>query len=863
MTSVRILCASLVGLFLIFLKDNSKCCIVTGFLPPKPNISQLKAISDKQSLVVSWLGKRKDPVSDIYEIQISRTEKHTIIYSTNVSVSAGNSSEYTWTWISDLPLECADHSVRIRNLCNQSVASPWSNWITNYGVKENVKSKIFPIQRVLMEGTSAIFCCVPPQGVNITSMNVGSIQYPLMSIGARVKAVTVHNLTISKTLIKVLLLTCTEATGKENSVWNYISFPPQKPRNLSCATSDRATINCTWDSGRKRDPFDKNIQTHTLHIQNSNQAPIKCTPLGCTFPVVPQMQEYNISVVVKDMLGEEMESYSFNIADRVFPVLERVRVNPGVADANVSWSVMGNLTQMNLLCQVSTIPDSIIQLSCNSSSGLCKVTVDNLHPGMGYFTRVRCSVDGKFWGAWTQPTRFTTCPLVTLDLWRRIKQLSDSHIRHITLLWSPHVVSREAVNIQGYTLQWSHENQIQTELKDSEQRQTEVSIGPGKCEFTVQAVLRTGSSIPVRITIPPLNHTEIFLVRRRLKSTTAGGFSLSWDEQSFVTCGYTVEWCILGSVVPCTVQWLKLPKENNTVFLPAEHFKAGRRYSFHIYGCTENGHKLLEIQTGYSQELKSVQSPSLVYPVQSTSSSVTLEWHYNEDDPALPAFIIGYLVKVQEVGSDMLPGQAANCFEVTVADPLQKSVTFEGLHQNQEYICSISALTKEGPGIAASITIRTRRNYFAHIAKILIPILLLLACAFVLWPQRKMLKSGLREIFVYPAGMNIKTPEFDNYLYEMDQRLQSQRVEDCICCDIEILNIKPLLDETTTIGNPELTNTLCSTISQSALSITPSSCVVLQTDYHPQAAVVWDRPTPQQMTCITNKSYLHCCQELP
>lgn len=61
--------------------------------------------------------------------------------------------------------------------------------------------------------------------------------------------------------------------------------------------------------------------------------------------------------------------------------------------------------------------------------------------------------------------------------------------------------------------------------------------------------------------------------------------------------------------------------------------------------------------TSFSSE--SVQCPSLVEPVQITSSSVTLEWHYNEEDPAHPAFITGYLVMVHEVGSDKLPGRAA------------------------------------------------------------------------------------------------------------------------------------------------------------------------------------------------------------
>lgn len=39
-------------------------------------------------------------------------------------------------------------------------------------------------------------------------------------------------------------------------------------------------------------------------------------------------------------------------------------------------------------------------------------------------------------------------------------------------------------------------------------------------------------------------------------------------------------------------------------FCFAGNFQAGCRLTFNIYGCTENGHKLLEIQTGYTQELR-------------------------------------------------------------------------------------------------------------------------------------------------------------------------------------------------------------------------------------------------------------------
>lgn len=43
--------------------------------------------------------------------------------------------------------------------------------------------------------------------------------------------------------------------------------PPQKPRNLSCATSDMKTVTCSWDSGRERDQSDLNEQKHTLYIK--------------------------------------------------------------------------------------------------------------------------------------------------------------------------------------------------------------------------------------------------------------------------------------------------------------------------------------------------------------------------------------------------------------------------------------------------------------------------------------------------------------------------------------------------------------------------------------------------------------------
>uniref|UniRef100_UPI0037E7C2D6 leukemia inhibitory factor receptor isoform X2 n=1 Tax=Semicossyphus pulcher TaxID=241346 RepID=UPI0037E7C2D6 len=839
---------NLLGLYLIFSQLRG-CCFESALQPPRPSISHLQAISDKQSLLVSWQLNHSGLVGPIYELQIGRTENRTIIYNRNVSLLSMASHEYSWSWTSDLPLECVDHSVRIRLFYNQSGPSPWSDWKTNYGAQAKDKTEIFPFQRVLREGSSAMFCCVPPRGVNITSISINNSPHPLVSVGARVKAITVETLTIPTSFIlPALAISCSSATGKVREIWNYVSTPPQKPRNLSCVTSDMKTVTCTWDSGSNQEPHDFKKQTHTLHIENSDQAPINCEKSSCTFPAVPLQEEYNISVVVKDQLGEETESYSFNISDRVFPVVRWDRVSPGVTDTTVSWFVQGNITQLNLLCKVTTDPESTTEVSCSSVSGFCNVTLEHLLPNTRYTTRVCCSADGRLWGERTQAVGFTTYLLVTLDVWRRIKQLPDLHSRQVTLLWTPPVPgSAAADNIRGYRVQWSQGGKNRSQWKDSGQTQAEVSIGPGQCDFTVQADVHSGSTVPAHITVHQREDQENPPVEKRLSSRRGAGFNLSWDEQNTATCGYTVDWCTLGNAVPCTLRWVKLPEGNNKLFLAARDFKAGRRYTFNIYGCRDNGYRLLEIQTGYAQELKSVKSPSLVEPVRSTSSSVTLEWRYSEDNAAHPAFITGYLVTVQNIGSDILTGHATDLFNVSVADPWKKYVTIEGLQQNREYMFSVSALTKEGPGQAASITVRTKSNYFAHVAKILTPIMLLLGCTVLLWPQRKTLQSGLKAILFYPAGMNIKTPEFDSFLHETSQMLQSQKPEECRSCEIEILITRPPLRETA-LTDPEALNA----------PPPPLSCVPLQGEYCPQR---WDSAALQQSTCITNKTYFHTIEK--
>ncbi|XP_058493211.1 oncostatin-M-specific receptor subunit beta isoform X2 [Solea solea] len=853
MKSFRISFINLLCLYLRFSEDHGGRCSDTVWQLPEPTISHLEAVSDKQSLVVSWLLNHSSSAGGINEIQISRTEDHVIIYNKNVSARSVGSHGYEWTWTSDLPLECVDHFVRVRHFYNRSVPSPWSKWKANSGAKAKTIT-MFPRDQMLKVGSNATFCCVPPAGVNITSITLSDREYPLISIGAGVKAIAVENLRFPTHIFKFLILNCRDSTGISRSIMNRVSFPPQKPRNLSCVTSSMTTVTCTWDPGRKLHPNDRNKRTYTLHVENTDLAPIECQTWSCTFPSIPHLNEYNVTVVVKDKLGEEAQSYSFNISDRVFPVVKWDSVSPGVTDATMSWIIQGNFTQ--LCCQLTVNTKATTALNCSGINGPCKVKVEHLLPSTHYSTRVRCSANGMLWGNWTQPKPFMTHPLVTLNLWRKIKQLSYPYTRQVTLLWKMDVSGSAATETaKAYTVQWWPEGKNKTVWTDGGQTQAQVSIGPQQCDFTVKAVLHAGSSIPARITIPKLDDRENLPEEKRLSSGSAAGFNLSWSEWDQPTCGYTVEWCILGDPVS-PLQWKHIPEGNNTLLLPA-----GCRYTFNIYGCTENGHRLLEIQTGYSQELGAVPSPSLVEPVQTTSSSVTLEWRYSEDDPSHVAFITGYLVTVKEVGPNMLPCHSAamDVFNISVADPRRKSVTVEGLKQSQEYTFCVSALTKNGPGQPTSITIATRTDYSTQLVKILTFTLFSLSCIILLWCQRKLLKRRLTEVFVYPAGMSIKTPELISFLQQTGERVPSHKMEECITCDIEILNSHPPLVKPSTLReNRPVFMSTPSPGSQSSDSSPSPPCVVPVQDYCPHSVTpLREGPALQQITCMANKSYFY------
>ncbi|KAJ3604581.1 hypothetical protein NHX12_029321 [Muraenolepis orangiensis] len=323
--------------------------------------------------------------------------------------------------------------------------------------------RMFPSQLVMLKGTSPMICCVPPPGANITRMLLNKKQYPMMDIGDGVKAIKADHLTVPEGIFK--------------------KFP--------------------------------------LNPENPGKSSFVCDEALCQFPVVTDLEVYHISLRVSNPLGTQSARLSFNISDRVFPVVKLESISRGVTEVTVSWITEECRSPLDLLCQVA--------------------------------------LDGH-----------------------------ESPAMHVP------GSAREDI-FWAYEIQWSQAGENRTKRTYIRQRQAEISIGPGRCGFRVQAALQTGSSIPGYITVPPVNAGEQTVLEQRRKFSDR----LSWTSEDSVTCGYTVEWYSLESAL----QWRKLPRGNTSLHLNPRDFKAGHRYTFNVSGCTEEGYKLMEIQTGYFLEL--------------------------------------------------------------------------------------------------------------------------------------------------------------------------------------------------------------------------------------------------------------------
>ncbi|MFT7797328.1 leukemia inhibitory factor receptor-like [Arapaima gigas] len=746
---------------------------------PTPTNVTLNSDPRRQTLRVMWRGYERAPCYSgacTFQVQVARGTHTNVVNKSDVTVRAEN-GWWSWTWFSEWPLQCADHLVRVGGF-------NWTKWVVNEGKKEPQDGqlegiRLFPKQKVVIkEGSTQGFCCIPTNGSKIMAMNFNRRNYSASDIGDGVKGIIVENLSSTMTNGGVYFQ-CTDSSGENTWHMNYVTFLPQKPQNLTCETKNLRTVNCTWNPGRKPNLADKYKPNYTLLIQNSSKPAIQCQSSFCTFSTIPGWKKYNLTVMVMNDLGQESESYVSNLTDMVSLVPLHVSVEPGVHSADVSWSLEGDFSGMEIVCQIRSGVDSTpVEWTFQGLAGEYKGRLDALQSYTEYNVSVSCSLAGANQGSrtWVRSQLFRTqmkAPSVTLDLWRTIELFDQG--RNVTLLWKKSQNNSET-NIKSYQIVWDEQKNLSISTNDN---RAAVTIGLRRCEISVRAVNDAGSSKPATIIIPPME-----LVSgpppetKRLKNGTLKGFSLSWVADANATCGYTVEW-YSPSEDP-EVQWKTLPVNSTSLVLPADTFTfhSGHRYIFRIFGCTRDGHWLLEEQAGYTKEEKPTKRPVQVEVDFLTTAE--LRWTFQEDDPTHPGFITGYLVTVQWGNNSQ-----KSPYTIPVADPRLKTCTIPNLLEDMEFTVFVQAQTVAGLG-PQSDPVKNHPNYSGFL-KILASFLVLLGLGLLMCAFHKLTKDYILKVFCKPVKITVAILELDSSLYQVSEKIQVVQAEDCPCCEIEIL----------------------------------------------------------------------------
>ncbi|XP_053530444.1 leukemia inhibitory factor receptor isoform X2 [Ictalurus punctatus] len=773
-------------LFLVSAETTNTLDLMSGSSESAPLRVQV-CVKSSWSLQVRWTEHQNHTNSaQTYQVQIGQSEHLNIVAQTNVSKEAGVRF-VSWVWTSALPLQCADHSVRIRRVPgsgDRTVSGSWTDWTTHYG-QQNVssnRSRLFPTQEVLREGSSVFFCCIPPDGARVTALRFSNTPYPLINISHRVRAIRVLGLNVTKIGVNLI---CRDDSGNKRAVLNYVTFPPEKPKNLSCETRNLKNIVCSWTPGREPNLSSVRRRRYTLHILNSDGVMFPCDKRSssCEFPVLPDLIFYNISVVVKNSLGEERESYAFNITHRVFPVLEDMAVIPAALDAEVYWTLDGNFTGLQLTCQITMEPkNTTTELQCIGEECMrnLSVCVQQLQPSSQYSTRGRCAVQHNSWSSWSTTHTFSTEPLVTLDVWRRMEEENHRSGR-IRVLWRT-LSSSSHSTIEAYEVCVQQQNESRVCVKVTE-TQADVTVGDGVCDVSVRALTHTGLSLPSSITLPVLN-TDPTLKQKRIVGN-ADGFLLIWSELSSATCGYTLEWCMMGHLGPCDLQWRKLSANQTSLFLSANELRAGCRYTFNIYSCHSSGYQTHERHIGYLKEQKPLQAPDVHLSPSVSSHSITLEWSFDEENPTHPGFITGYTLTVH-------------------TEP-------DNTHD------------------------------YMLVLKVVTPLLLLIGCCCCLWSYRNTVRGIVVDVFIFPKHHNMKMMELDDDVYKVSKEIGALALEECESCDVEIMEqeapmrsfFDPDSDNEELMTATNLTYLLCSNTPEHAKHCGSSSSVyIISTSTH-------------------------------
>ncbi|XP_063310061.1 oncostatin-M-specific receptor subunit beta [Pelobates fuscus] len=751
---------------------------------------KLYNVSSQQRLIVKWNVNNTLHASDsdiVFHIQVSRANETNIICNHNYSTHISTTKQtFQWTWDSELPLECESHSVRIRwALVRQEGWSAWSAWQTHHG-ENNYRSKpiIYPHEKIVHEGSSVSFCCIPVKNQYVRKIQFKSTSYNMANGSPGTAVITVKNVSISASDGTNFICFC---NGSYNGTVLFVSKPPDQPSNISCETQDLKTLKCTWYPGALYNFDNKNgdgkmSPKYTLHEWISQKTSVCSARDSCSWTIEKNRAIYNFTLTAENQLGKRSVNTLVNVTESVRPFTpERLSViNITARSATLRWSLKVSYKDHPVLCQIglqkSTGDEELINKTIHGTSTsecISRLGKGTLHPYTTYTVKVRCAVISSLpkWSKWCKSITIRTLedvPTAPLDIWREVNESYGD--RMVTLHWKPLTAFHANGYIQHYNVTWQSLGELskpQFMNVFSPENSTHISIDSKPSVIRVTALNAAGSSPESEIRIPALSKDGFDQVQEEMTHNEDDGIFISWTSNPNLYHGYVVEWCNYPREDYCDLQWKKFNSSIHQHIIKSNAFRPGVRYHFQIYGSALDGEHLLERKAGYIEELAPSNYPrpkiGMVEP-----DIMHLEWKDYAINDLQEGFIRGYnihikppegICELKKSEADIVSGDSQQC-TFFIQDPLKKTFTIKQLKPNTKYEVAVAAVTKGGESSFAFGEVLTPSDTNGAILAMVVPVVIFLITALMLlvvgcW-KRKTLKN-----FFYP---DIPSPNKSNIL---------------------------------------------------------------------------------------------------
>ncbi|XP_042117393.2 leukemia inhibitory factor receptor isoform X2 [Peromyscus maniculatus bairdii] len=795
-----------------------------SLFPATPEILSLSADFSTSTLLLKWNdggSALPHPSNATWEIKVlQNTSAEPIkLVSFNTTLS-GKDTVHHWNWTSDLPLECAPHSVGIRWYIDYprfSGSKGWSDWslLKTVSWTPNSESIVFPQDKVILAGSDITFCCVSPTKVKFGQ--IGSTPQTLIHLYGESVAIHIRNISVSENSGTNVVFTT------DDNVYGTVVFagyPPDVPQKLNFETHDFKEIICTWDPGRPTGLVGPRETDYTLFESISGKIIIHKRPDTLTnesyrlvFPVLPDQEIYNFTLTGRNPLGQAESVAIINVTERVAP---HVPVSLKLKDINSTvvilfWHLPGNFAKINLLCQIEIRKTNSEQEVRNATlkgaeDSTYLMAVDKLNPYTTYTFRVRCSAETFWkWSKWSNGKRHLTTeaiPSRAPDTWREWS--SDG--KNLIIYWKPLPMSEANGKILSYNVSCSsnEETRSLSEILDPQHR---AEIRLDRHDYIISVVARNsaGPSPPSKIASTEIPNDDIIVEQ-------AVGMGkrifLSWHHDPNMTCDYVIKWCNSSRSEPCLMDWIKVPSNSTETVIESDQFQSGVRYNFYLYGCTDQGYQLLRSIIGYIEELAPIAAPN--FTVEDTSAdSILVKW---EDVPVeeLRGFLRGYLFYFQK-GERETP--KTRSFETghsdiklkNITDISQKTLRIADLQGKTSYHLVLRAYTHGGLGPEKSMFVVTKENSVGLIIAILIPVAVAVIVGVVTSILCYRKREWIKETFYpdIPNPENCKALQFQKSICEGSNALKTLEMNPCTPNNVEVLesrSIVPKIEDTEIIS---------------------------------------------------------------